>query len=55
MRAGGIGRVVASKSSKFSKGDHVDTLTGWQEWVVADAARAEKIVSVRLLISAKRY
>ncbi|HYD97147.1 MAG TPA: NADP-dependent oxidoreductase [Noviherbaspirillum sp.] len=32
MRAGGIGRVIASKSPKFSVGDHVSGVVGVQEY-----------------------
>jgi NADPH-dependent curcumin reductase CurA len=35
MRAGGVGRVVASNTDKFAKGDLVTGLTGWQDYVVA--------------------
>src|SRR3954469_18987954 len=35
MRAGGVGRVVASNTDKFAEGDLVTGLTGWQDYVVA--------------------
>jgi NADPH-dependent curcumin reductase CurA len=35
MRAGGVGRVVASNTDKFAEGDLVNGLTGWQDYVVA--------------------
>ncbi len=35
MRAGGVGRVVASNSKKFAEGDLVTGLTGWQDYAVA--------------------
>ncbi len=34
MRAGGLGRVVASKNPSYEEGALVQGLTGWQEWVV---------------------
>lgn len=48
MRAGGIAKVAASKSSKFSKGDYVDTMTGWQEWTVVREKDAHKLVCVQI-------
>ena len=35
MRAGGVGRVIASNTDKFAEGDLVNGLTGWQDYVVA--------------------
>lgn len=34
VRSSGIGRVLASRSSKVAEGDLVATLTGWQEYAV---------------------
>ena len=38
MRAGGVGRVVASGDSRFSEGDRVSAITGVQEYALLDAA-----------------
>jgi NADPH-dependent curcumin reductase CurA len=38
MRAGGVGRVVASGDSRFSEGDSVTGITGIQEYALLDAA-----------------
>ena len=38
MRAGGVGRVVASGDSRFREGDHVSAITGVQEYALLDAA-----------------
>ena len=35
VRAGGIGRVVASKHPAYEEGKLVQGFTGWQEWLVA--------------------
>jgi NADPH-dependent curcumin reductase CurA len=35
VRAGGLGRVVASKHPAYEEGSLVQGLTGWQEWYVA--------------------
>ncbi|MFN8112231.1 MAG: NADP-dependent oxidoreductase [Solirubrobacterales bacterium] len=35
VRAGGIGRVVASKHPNYEEGKLVQGFTGWQEWLVA--------------------
>src|SRR5208282_3740680 len=43
MRAGGVGRVVASKHSGFVAGDHVSGLFGVQEYAALDAARLFKV------------
>jgi NADPH-dependent curcumin reductase CurA len=37
MRAGAIGKVIASKSAKFAVGDHVSGLTGVQEYWIGQA------------------
>ena len=34
VRSSGVGRVVASRSARFTEGDLVSTLTGWQEYAV---------------------
>lgn len=38
MRAGGLGKVVASNNSKYPVGQTVSGLTGWQEYLVASDA-----------------
>jgi len=38
MRAGGAGKVIASKSPKFAVGDYVSTAPGVQEYLQVDAA-----------------
>jgi NADPH-dependent curcumin reductase len=43
MRAGGIGRVIASKHPGFGVGDHVSGTLGVQEYAVLDGARLAKI------------
>ena len=40
MRAGGVGRVIASKHPGFAVGDHVGGTLGVQEYAVARTARA---------------
>jgi NADPH-dependent curcumin reductase CurA len=37
MRAGGVGKVIASKSDRFAEGDYVSGMTGAQEYVALDA------------------
>jgi NADPH-dependent curcumin reductase CurA len=39
MRALGLGRVVASKSSHYAEGDLVQGLMGWQDYAVVDDKR----------------
>lgn len=36
MRAGGTGRVVASRNPKFSEGDVVSGMFGWQDYAITD-------------------
>ena len=43
MRAGAIGRVVASRHPDFAEGDHVSGATGVQEYAVADASALIKV------------
>ncbi len=43
MRAGGVGKVVASKNPKFAAGDHVAGYFGVQEYCLADPARLTQI------------
>ena len=43
MRAGGIGRVVASNHSDFAVGDHVNGTLGVQDYVVLEGGRLTKI------------
>jgi NADPH-dependent curcumin reductase CurA len=45
MRSGGLGKVVASKSSKFAVGDEVQASVGWTEYSVQhESAIAGKAV-----------
>ena len=44
MRAGGIGRVVASKSARYNVGDLVQGLSGWQDYFVFDESNAKGYV-----------
>src|SRR5580693_4690175 len=37
MRAGGIGKVIASKNPQFAEGDHVSCMTGVQDYCLAAA------------------
>ncbi len=43
MRAGGGGKVIASKDPKFAVGDHVSGMMGVQEYRVAEAKELAKI------------
>ena len=43
MRAGGIGRVVASNHSDFAVGDHVNGTLGVQDYVVLEGGRLTKV------------
>ena len=43
MRAGGVGKVVASKNPKFAVGDHVSGTMGVQEYSLAEAKHFAKI------------
>jgi NADPH-dependent curcumin reductase CurA len=43
MRAGGLGRVVASKNAKFAVGDTVSGQFGVQEYVLSDGKQVSKI------------
>jgi NADPH-dependent curcumin reductase CurA len=43
MRAGGVGRVVATKNPKFAVGDHVYGTTGIQEYCVSDGTGFSKV------------
>jgi len=43
MRAGGVGRVVASKDSNFSVGDHVVGMTGVQEYATLKGKGLTKV------------
>ena len=36
MRAGGVGRVIASRHPEFSVGDHVSGIFGVQEYAISD-------------------
>ena len=43
MRSGGVCTVVASKSSKFQKGEQINCTPGWTEYAVVDAKTAQKL------------
>src|ERR1700726_1046701 len=43
MRAGGIGRVVASNHSDFAVGDHVNGTLGVQDYAVLEGGRLTKV------------
>jgi NADPH-dependent curcumin reductase CurA len=43
MRAGGLGRVVASKNAAFAAGDYVTGLLGVQEYAVSDGKGLNKV------------
>jgi NADPH-dependent curcumin reductase CurA len=43
MRAGGVGRVIASKNPGFAVGDHVYGTTGIQEYCISDGAGFSKV------------
>jgi len=43
MRAGGVGKVIASKDPKFAVGDHVSGMMGVQEYRLAEAKDLAKI------------
>ena len=56
MRAGGIGRVVASKHPAYEEGKLVQGFTGWQEWLVAsDAAPLLPVTEVPGVTSPSAY
>jgi NADPH-dependent curcumin reductase CurA len=44
MRAGGIGRVVESRSSHFNEGDLLQGLVGWQDYLVIHESAAKAYV-----------
>jgi NADPH-dependent curcumin reductase CurA len=46
MRAGGVGEVVASKSSSFAKGDRVSGTFGWQEYATIPEKGVTKLENV---------
>ena len=43
MRGGGLAVVEASKNDKFSEGDIVSGMTGWQEYLVSDGENLQKV------------
>jgi NADPH-dependent curcumin reductase CurA len=43
MRAGGVGRVIASRNPRFGVGDHVYGTTGVQEYCLSDGAGFNKV------------
>jgi NADPH-dependent curcumin reductase CurA len=43
MRAGGVGEIVSSKSSKFNVGDHVSGTFGWQEYALLSEQACTKL------------
>jgi NADPH-dependent curcumin reductase CurA len=40
IRSGGIGEVVESKSARYTVGEHVFGMTGWQDFAIADEGEA---------------
>jgi NADPH-dependent curcumin reductase CurA len=46
MRAGGLGRVVASKNERFAEGDLVQGLLNWQDHAILDASQAKELVKL---------
>jgi NADPH-dependent curcumin reductase CurA len=44
IRSAGIGVVIESKSSKYSVGDHLFTMIGWQEYAVVKDADSPNVV-----------
>ncbi len=46
MRAGGVGRVIASGNPAFAAGDHVTGLLGMQEYALIDAQGAKGLTKV---------
>ena len=46
MRGLGLGRVVASRSSRYAVGDLVQGLVGWQDYAVLDEKRAKDWVTL---------
>src|SRR5262245_5089798 len=43
MRAGAVGRVIASKNPKFAEGDHVSGMFGMQEYAISDGKGVVKV------------
>jgi NADPH-dependent curcumin reductase CurA len=43
MRAGGVGRVVASRNPRLAEGDHVSGMLGMQRYAVTDGKGTQKI------------
>ncbi len=43
MRAGGVGKIIASKHPKFAVGDHVVGIFGVQEYAVSNGKGAQKV------------
>src|SRR6201988_326673 len=43
MRAGGVGRVIASRNPEFAEGDHVVGVFGVQEYAVSDGKAVRKV------------
>ena len=47
MRAGGVGRVVASKHPQFGEGDHVYGTLGVQEYATLDGKLSRRSIRAR--------
>jgi NADPH-dependent curcumin reductase len=45
MRAFAVGRIVASRSSKYGVGDIVTGLFGWQDYAVVDASKVDRSIT----------
>lgn len=43
MRAGGVGRVIASRNPRFAVGDHVSGTLGVQEFCLSDGRGLTKV------------
>jgi hypothetical protein len=43
MTGGGVGQVVESRHEKFSPGDYVEAMTGWQEFAVLSGKALRKV------------
>jgi len=44
VRSGGVGEVVSTNSERYSVGDMVTGLTGWQDYVLADERAAMQVI-----------
>jgi len=43
LQAGVVGEVIASKNDKFSEGDHVTGMLGWENYSVSDGGQLRKV------------